>query len=57
MNALRDLSEKPFAPSLTIRDEHEPRGWIGFLKKAPLHRDGSIGHEQLWPVVFHAIHE
>jgi hypothetical protein len=30
---------------------------LSFLEHAPLHRDSSIGHEQLWPVIVHAAHE
>ena len=36
---------------------HESRVWIQLLKQTPLHRDVSIRHEQLRPIVVQVIHE
>ena len=50
--------ESAFSEDLTQRTHVRGyRPWAVSLKQAPLRRDDSIGHEQLWPVIVHVIHE
>jgi hypothetical protein len=62
-SAKGDVDPKFLEDVLALRNfavsnrSHESRVWIQLLKQAPLHRDGSIRHEQLRPIVVQVTHE
>jgi len=40
-----------------LREERRLDSSTAFLRQAPSHLAGSIRHDQLKPVIFHAVHE